>query len=159
MAVHNWIDEFIKQIEEIGDGGRRTVKAYRVYEENELPEKLEPKHFPCAITSIELTVGDYSAGGSWELTYGTTEFHLFGDAARQHYGECLEWIPRIRNKFHEKIMLGGLVDSIALLKGAGEGAGIRGPVELQYGDEVPHWGLVATWVAKENVSTEVTVGA
>lgn len=153
--VSDWIDEIAKKWETLRYEGK-NIRSYKVYERGEIPESLAPENMPCAITLIEGSFGDYSAGGSWEYIQGRTEFHLIPVAAKEHYPRLLDFYKLIRNEAVTGISLEGNVDSFSLIPGEG-GFFIRGPVELQYGDEPWHWGFVVTWQVKENVSTEVSV--
>jgi hypothetical protein len=153
--VSDWIDKIAQKWESLEYEGK-TIRSYKVYERGEIPESLSPEVMPCAITIMEGSLGDYAAGGSWEYIYGRTEFHLVPTAAKEHTPRLLDFYRLIRDEAVTGISLGGTVDLFSLRPGEGE-LMIRGPVEMQYGDEPWHWGFVVTWQVKENVSTEVTV--
>jgi len=157
MASIDWIDELIDNFGEISDG-KKLVRAYRIYKDQDFPDAIPADKMPAAYTYITSVEGNYSAGLCIEFTYGVTEFHIFDTTNRELYGELLGWIPRIRNKLYEHITLEGRVEDVRIVEGEG-GAGIR-PVELQFtSEDTPHWGIVVSWRVKEDVSTEVTVAA
>lgn len=155
MAVSDWIDTLAKKWETLRYEGK-NIRSFKLYERGEIPESLSPENMPCAINIMEGSLGDYSAGGSWEYVFGRTEFHLVPTAAKEHYPRLLDFYKLIRNEAVTGISLSSKVSDFELVPGEG-GHMIRGPVELQYGDEPWHWGFVVTWRVKEDVSTEVSV--
>jgi hypothetical protein len=153
--ISDWIDDLCDRWGEINYQGK-SIRSFRIYKGNAFPKKIEPEDLPCAITIIEGTDGNYTAGGSWEYTIGRTEFHV--TPTLDNLAEAIDFHPLIRNKLHEGIQLGAKLDHIRLIPGAG-GQQIDGPVELQFGEEPPHYGFVVNWEAKENVSDEILAAA
>ena len=153
--VSDWIDVLAQKWETLEYEGKQ-IRSFKVYAKGEIPESLAPETMPCAITIMEGSLGDYSAGGSWEYIQGRTEFHLVPTNSKKHTPRLLDFYKLIRDEAVTGITLSSNVENFQLIPGEG-GFFIRGPVELQYGDEPFHWGFVVYWQVKENVSTEVSV--
>ncbi|NSW52206.1 MAG: hypothetical protein HPY85_06855 [Anaerolineae bacterium] len=153
MAVEQWIDEIARLCGEIEGHDGKKVKSYSLFEKREIPETLTV--FPCAIHYVENVQLSYSVGGpNIELWYGVSEFHLFGDNKRSNVPDALRMYARIRNAFASHLRLNGKV-AYCLLRPNQEN--ILGPVEMKYGTENPHMGLVARWVVKEDTTGHFVV--
>jgi hypothetical protein len=148
MAIQNWIDEIAKQFE-MDDGAGGQVKSYR---QHEFPESLA--HFPCAITYVrswQPVAGLGVANPMKALYRGVTELHIVGNAAKQNVTRCHRYYGLIRNAVTAHLQLGGLVDDFRF---AYDREAIQGPVELKYGNEDGHWGLLINWEVKVDESHE-----
>lgn len=152
MAVNDWIDS-VATLMAVSDGAGGTVRSYRVYEKAEFPESITV--YPCALSYVS---GVQFVGGhfSYAVWSGVTEFHLMPNANKANLPRLMLYIARIYAACNASIQLGGLVEHFLLKPG---GPNIVGPVQLKYGSEEPHHGLVVNWEVKENVSDEVTVAA
>ncbi len=152
MAVENWIDEICK-LWEVDDGKGGKVKSYRVYEKAEFPAALSV--YPCAITYTVDVIDHYSAGASYDLWNGKSEFHFQG-IDKSRYPAMMLFFARIRDAAAGSLSLGGKVAHFKLRTPDEGGPSIQGPVMLQYGSEDPHDGLVIYWRVKEMVSVTVS---
>jgi hypothetical protein len=153
MAVENWIDDFTKMIGNI-TVQNKPVKSYSLYLKNEYPSSI--KIFPSALTFIDGVNSQLSGSGpSVEFWSGFTEFHLFANVDPGNYPNVLPWFKAIRNAFGSHVTLGGKIAYCLLVDNP---LGIEGPLELTYGSEAPHLGLVAHWRIKEHISDEFTFG-
>lgn len=149
MSVENWIDAVCK-LWEVSNGKGGTVRSFRVYEKNEFPESISEA--PCALTYTHEVISYYSAGNAYELWNGVTEFHLTDGVAKDKFPEIMLYFARIRNAAAASLKLGGLVENFRLRTPETGGASIQGPVQLQYGSESPHHGLLVYWRVKEMVN-------
>lgn len=155
--IEDWIDELTKTAGLVAGASGKNVLSYRLFSNSEYPESLTV--FPCALTYVENVSLDYGIDGTcrniWE---GFTEFHLTSDLNRKKLPEVMLYYRKIRNAFASNMTLGGKV-SYFTLRGSGESS-IAGPVELRYGNEKFHLGLVAYWRVKEietGVATAMSV--
>jgi hypothetical protein len=150
--IENWIDLIAAVWGDVSDGKGGTVRSYRMYEVAEFPASLS--EFPCAVSYPTKVVCEYGAGNSIDLWDGKTEFHLVPNIDRAHTPYLLQFFARIRDAAALHMTLGGVVDYFILRM---EDKSIEGPVELKWGGEEPHWGLVVYWRVKENVSNQVVI--
>ncbi len=150
--IENWIDEIAKVWGEIDDGKGGKVRSYQMYEVGEVPDALS--EFPCAISYPRQVLSEYGAGNSVDLWDGKTEFHLTPNTARSLLPFVIRYFARIRDAAALHMTLGGKVDYFLLQQ---DGKSIEGPVELKYGGEEPHWGLIVYWRVKENVTNQVVI--
>jgi hypothetical protein len=148
MPIQNWIDEIAKRWE-MDDGAGGTVKSYRSHE---FPESLA--QFPCAITYVrswQPVAGLGVASPMKALYRGVTELHVVPNTAKQNLPKCNRYFGLIRNAVVAHLQLGGLVDDFRF---ASDREAILGPVELKYGNEDGHLGLVINWEVKVDESAE-----
>jgi hypothetical protein len=157
VSIESWIDHLVARwgtIEQVGARGA-LLHAYRVFEVAEFPEALGV--FPCAITYPVHLRPVYSAGGPCiDLWRGVTEFHLFPSASKSNLPALTLYFARIRAAAAGSITLGGRVAHFLIRTDVD---GLLGPVELKYGTEEPHWGILCNWEVKENVSGSFAVAA
>jgi hypothetical protein len=144
MSVDTWIDTMCG-IWEIDDGKGGTVKSYRVYDKNEFPETI--KHFPSAITYTTGANMEINSAGGISLWTGVTEFHLVENVDKSNIPYCMLFFARIRTAMASNFALGGLVSH--LMFSESQIPNIQGPVELTYGAESPHLGIIVHWEVKE----------
>lgn len=144
--IEDWIDEVTKTAGTITGANNKRILSYQLFGKTELPEALTS--FPCALTFVENVSLEYQLGGGgrnfWD---GMTEFHLTADTNRKRIPEVLLYFKRIRDAFAGNMTLNGKVASF-MLKGSGDQS-IVGPVELNFGGEKAHFGLIAYWKVKE----------
>lgn len=153
MAVETWIDEITALAGTISDGNKKVL-SYSVFRRANFPESLSV--FPCALTYTSEVRSEYSLGGPCiDLWHGTTEFHLVDNIAKSNYPYIMRFFARIKAAFASKMTLNGTVAYFQLRI---DEAGLQGPVQLQYGSEAPHLGIVARWVVKENTTSQFVVG-
>lgn len=151
--IESWIDNLAKVCGTIEAGKHKLLRAYRMYQVAEMPESLT--EFPCALQFIESVQTTYSATGvCTNIWRGLTEFHLSSDLSRRKLPEILLFYGRIRNAFAANITLYGSVAYCLLDPERTDN--IEGPLDMKYGNEASHFGLVAHWIVKE-VETGVTV--
>ncbi len=150
--IENWIDKLAENCGLISAGGGRKMTAYKMFGKTEMPESLSI--FPCCIQIPESVETHYSASGvCTNIWRGTTEFHLTSDLNRKKIPEVLLFFKRIRDQFAADVTLGGSVAYCFLDQ---EGISIEGPVQLRFGNESEHFGMIAHWVVKE-VETGIKV--
>lgn len=148
MAIEDWIDEVAKRWE-MDDGAGGTVRSYRSHE---WPESLA--QFPCAITYVRSwqPVAGMGPGAPMKALYkGVTELHIVGNVAKQNLPRCNQFFGRIRNALAAHLQLGGLVDDFRF---SSEQPAIQGPLEMRYGNEDGHLGLIINWEVKVDESSE-----
>jgi len=154
VAIESWIDQIAKAFE-IDDGRGGTVLSYRVFERAEFPESLSD--FPCALTYPTGVTSQYSVSGpAIDLWTGQTEFHITPNVDKSSFPQVIKYIARIRNAAAQNIRLNSTVEHFLLRV---TDVSIQGPVELRYGSDEPHLGLMVYWIVKENVSGDFTVSA
>ena len=144
--IEDWIDEIAKTAGLVVGPGNRRVVSYQLFGKAEYPESLTV--FPAALTFVENVSLEYGLDGAgrnfWQ---GITEFHLTGDLNRKRLPEVLLYFGKIRDAFAGNMTLNGKVASFTL-RGNGESS-IVGPVELAFGSEKTHFGLITYWKVKE----------
>jgi hypothetical protein len=150
MSIELWIDTLCS-VWDISDGKGGQVKSYRVYNKNEFPEAITT--YPCAISYVTSVKNTYGASNSLDLWYGVTEFHLFPNVNKTNLPEAMLFYKRIRDAAALHMTLGGLVNYF-LLRNDIESQTM---VDLKYGSEDPHHGLLVNWIVKE--LPNVTIGA
>lgn len=150
--IENWIDKIAAVWAEVDDGKGGKVRSYQMYQVAEFPAALN--QYPCAVSYPRQVVSEYGAGNSIDLWDGKTEFHLVPNVDRAQLPYVIRFFARIRDAAALNMTLGGAVDYFQLRQ---DGASIEGPVQLTYGGEEPHWGLVVYWRVKENVANEVVI--
>lgn len=156
--IENWIDALAAIWEITAHGNKGLVYSYRCYKRKEFPESIEPAKFPVALSYPIQVNNVYSSGGMKIDTWtGITEFHLFPDVKKSNLPDLLPYFARIRSAAGANMHLSGAVSQF-VLRSAGGSASIQGPAVLQYGDEAPHYGLIAHWIVEEKVNTEFTAG-
>ena len=150
--IENWIDALCARWEVSTGEAQKTVLSYRLFGKAEFPDALTI--FPCALTIPKAVTYEYSASNSYALYRGETEFHLSASNHKYELPDIIRYYNRIITAIAADITLGGLVEYV-LLASTGSPESIVGPVTLQYGSEEPHWGMVANWVVKENLTLVV----
>lgn len=152
--IEQWIDALADVWSEIDDGLGGQVRSYHMFDKAEFPDSIN--EFPSAVSYVTPGVfSEYSAGNSIDVWQGKTEFHLTKGSDKSLLPYAHRFFARIRNAAAAHMKLGGAVDYFTLRQ---EGdVNIQGPVLLSFGGEDPHWGLIAYWTVKENVSTEVII--
>lgn len=144
--IEDWIDEIVKTAGLVVGPNNRRVLSYSLFGKTEYPESLTT--FPAALTFVENVSLEYDISGAgrnyWQ---GMTEFHLTSDLSRKRMPEVLLYFGKIRDAFAGNMTLNGKVASFTL-RGNGESS-IVGPVELAWGGEKMHFGLIAYWKVKE----------
>ncbi len=155
MGVEKWIDSVAAVFGEIitGQGGKLT--SYKVFGKTEFPNSL--KHFPCAITYLDgVSCSSPSDSGPWiNLWAGTTEIHLCADTSKSHFPEAIAYYTKIQKVVAAHRQLGGKVAYFELVD---QSTSIEGPLELTYGTDAPHLGLLVHWLVKEDVTGDFTLG-
>ncbi len=150
--LENWIDNLAKACGTVYAGKNRLMKAYRQYEVNETPEAIT--QYPCCIQLPQSVRLSYSSGGVCTAIWtGTTEFHLAPNLGRKALPEVLLFYDRIFRAFAANITLYGSVAQCILDP---DGPSIEGPMEMRWGSEDFHFGMIAHWTVKE-ILTSVTV--
>ena len=140
--IESWIDA-LTRVWEIEDGRGGTVKSYRLFEAEELPEALSI--YPCAI-SYPTQMDMHSGSAAYNLWQGVTEFHISPTVEKTAIADVLRYFARIRSAAAANVTLGGLVSYFVL----DESSSIQGPVHLEYGEQSPGMGLIVHWTVKEN---------
>lgn len=155
--ITDWIDALQDMWASIQGDGFKTVRAPYLVKRAEFPSSIDPKDLltsPMAISVVGETEFTYSAGGPNEGFYqGVTEFHVAPSLDMGLIPQMLQWPRLIAVKAAANMKLGGLVHNFVLQQRPDQ---ITGPVELQYGDENPHWGFVVYWEVKENLNAAIT---
>jgi len=150
--IENWIDALAENMSRMYAGQGKSMLAYKMFGKTDMPESLTV--FPSCINLPENVSTHYSAGGPvYNVWRGSTEFHLTSDMNRKKIPEVLAFFKRIRDQFAGNMKLDGKVAFCILDP---EGVSIEGPVEIRWGQENPHFGLIAHWIVKE-VETDVVV--
>jgi membrane-bound lytic murein transglycosylase MltF len=147
-----WIDEIAVQCATIEDAKGRHVRAYHVFDKAEFPATLT--EFPCALSYIDSVSCVYRADVQYDLFEGHTEFHLVENTDRSKYPYVASYFEKIRNAFAAHITLNGKV-TWCLLKNENGDMSLQAAI-LQYGNEVPHFGIVAYWQVE--AMSSVTAG-
>lgn len=155
--ITDWIDALQDIWATIQGDGFKTVRAPYLVKRAEFPTSIDPKDLltnPMAISVVGETEFIYSAGGPNEGFYqGVTEFHVAPSLDMGLIPQMLQWPRLIAVKAAANMKLGGVVHNFVLQQRPDQ---ITGPVELQYGDENPHWGFIVYWEVKENLNTAIT---
>ena len=134
-------------------GNHKTVLSFRLIGEPKLPVAINPgSQFPCAIT---MPYGMQTGTDGIDVYEGVTEFHVTQNKDFSHLPGMMKWFGLIKDAWLAAgLTLGGTVEHWMI---APDENAILGPIELQYGDESPHWGFTVKWTVKER--TAVTVKA
>jgi hypothetical protein len=134
-------------------GNGKTVRSFRLIGEPKLPAAISPAdQFPCALT---IPYGMQTGTDGIDIYNGVTEFHVTPNKDFSHIPAMMKWFGLIKDAWLAAgLTLGGKVEYFIIEPGDNA---IVGPVELQYGNESPHWGFVVKWIVKER--TTVTVKA
>lgn len=149
--IEHWIDGIAEVAESVSAPGGQNVLAYRMFRKTDWPESLN--RFPCALSFVDESVDvAYDAGGACRVIWrGVTEFHLTPKIDRKAYPELLLFYGRVIEAWAAHATLGGRVAYCMLRP---EGA-ISAIVEMQYGREAPHFGLIVNWIVKEVLTVSV----
>ncbi len=148
MAIETWIDALARRWE-ISDGKGGTVRSYRLYEKAEFPDAIAET--PCALTLPAKVV--FKEAYKVAIWSGKTEFHLIENLDKSRLPDVVLFFNRILAAAAADVTLGGLVSYFMLSE---EDAGsITGPLEMTWGSESPHLGMVVNWIVKENLTVSV----
>lgn len=155
--IPNWIDAVQDVWAGITGDGFKNVRAPYLIKTAQFPSAIDPKDLqahPIALSFVGETQFKYSAGGPNEGFYnGVTEFHVSPSLDMGLMPSLMQWPGLIAQAADGQMKLGGLVHNFVLQNRPDQ---ITGPVELQYGDETPHWGFIVYWEVKENLNTALT---
>ena len=152
--IENWIDKLAENMSRMYAGQGKNMLAYKMYGKAEIPESLNA--FPSCMVFPENVTCTYSSGGPCtNIWTGTIEFHLTSDLNRKKLPEVILFFDRILEQFAGNVTLDGTVAYCILDP---DGVSIEGPVEMRWGQENPHFGLIAHWIVKE-VITDLVVEA
>ena len=153
MAIDSWIDEITRMWGTLVWDGKQ-VRSYAVVEKNEFPETLS--EFPSVITYPQELRPEYSEGGPCaDFWTGVSEFHMVSSVQKVHIPKIVTFIPKIRTLAAAHMKLSGKVNIFQLDKD--ERPGIQGPVNLKYGEEAEHLGLLVNWRVKDDVTGQFPV--
>lgn len=155
--IEDWIDTLV-EVWKIDAPGFRTCKSPYLIREKKFPATISPKDdFPIALTIPASLRPKYSQGNKHMTWYGVTEFHITADLSKDHLPSLLLFPGRILRAAAQHVMLGGLVGNFVIVD---QVDGIAGPVQMQWGDEAPHWGFVVKWMVEESLNgTQLPVSA
>lgn len=157
--IEDWIDTVQDMWAGIQGSNFKNVRAPYLIKRAEFPSSIDAKDLltnPIALSIVGETQFNYSAGGPNEGFYqGITQFHVAPSLDMGLIPQIMQWPRLIAQAADGNLMLGGLVNVFVLQDRADQ---ITGPVELQYGDETPHWGFIVYWEVKENVNAYLSVG-
>lgn len=152
--IEDWIDILCK-VWEIDLDGRRTVKSYRLLEDNDFPDSIDPSGLdqnPIALTIPAQMMPQYSKGNKHITWWGVTEFHVSPDINRARIPGLMPWYGRILRAAAGKVMLSGTTADVANFVIVDRPDGIQGPLKLQYGSEAVHWGFIVNWMVEESLA-------
>lgn len=149
--IETWIDKLADVWETVDAPGFGKVRSFRIISRSEFPESINPSSdFPLALSipsSVEL---EYSVGGPKIARWaGVTEFHLTPDLSKAKLPMILPMFGKIWAAAAANMKLSGSVNLFIIPQRADS---ILGPVEIQYGNESPHWGLLVNWQVEEFVN-------
>jgi len=154
----DWIDAVQDMWAGIQGDGFKTVRAPYMVKRAEFPSSIEANDLltsPIVISEVGETEFEYSLGGQNTAFYqGVSEFHVAPSLDMGLLPQIIQWPGLIAIKAAANMKLGGLVHNFVLQKRPDQ---ITGPVALQYGDEVWHWGFIVYWEVKEIVNSAITV--
>ena len=157
--IDNWIDTVQDMWAGLVGDGFKNVWAPYLIKRAEFPSSIDASDLlthPIALSIVGETQFKYSAGGPNEGFYnGVTEFHVAPSLDMALIPQIMQWPRLIAQAADGNLMLGGIVNVFVLQNRPDP---ITGPVELQYGDETPHWGFIVYWEVKENVNAYLSVG-
>lgn len=142
MALETWIDT-LADVFNFTYSGTDKVWTYHLYSLPDFPENVHV--YPCAITYPTSLTPQYGEGLGIDLWRGTTELHLFPSVDKMLMPNIVPFFAKIRTAMAANVTLGGKVAYFLPI----ESEAITGPVQLQYGSEAPHWGIVVKWQVKE----------
>jgi hypothetical protein len=154
--IETWIDTLIDVWRTVECPGFATIKTPYLVRENRFPSAVTPSNdFPISITIPGTLDVQYSEGGpKIGFFTGVTQFHVTPDRSMAHMPALMPWYGAIWRAAALHMTLGGLVEYFVINKDNG----IIGPLALQYGDEIPHWGFLVNWTVKEKNNNTVAVG-
>jgi hypothetical protein len=153
VAIEQWIDDLAK-VWEFKDSKGQMVKSARLFTKTDFPDTISV--FPQAISYPTRLLSEYSViSAPQDIWQGRTEFHLTPNLDKSQFPYILKFFAKIRNAAAGKITLGGKVMEFHLRQ---EESSIEGPVQLQYGEEAPHYGLLVYWQVIEFVDGDFTIG-
>lgn len=160
MAVSDWIDT-LAAVWEVPDPEGREIHSYRMYSSLErayaFPEIIT--EFPSVLNYTVSMDPEYShAGPQMAYWLGVSEFHCTPSVDKEHYPYVMDFFEIIYRQAAANFTLGGIVKEFHILRGHPNGPSIRGPVQLTYGDEAPHLGLIVNWFVKEQIVSEINFG-
>lgn len=159
MAVTDWIDT-LASIWEVEDPNGKTIHSYRVYDPSErgyaFPETIN--EWPSVLSYPTSMDVEYSQSGP-QLAYwlGVSEFYCMPSVDKIHIPYVMDFYKIIYHQAARNFQLGGLVTEFHIFPGDA-GPSIQGPVELRYGGEEPHMGLIVNWFVKEQIVSEIDFG-
>lgn len=149
-----WLDA-LAAVWDIDNGRGGTVRSFRVFQKNELPNAITPGMAPCAISYPGKLEIEYSLGGPSILWWtGQTEFHLTEDCKPANLAYILPYYVRIIKAAAANMTLGGLVESFMLLRNDPEA--IQKMTYLNADGSDGHEGLLVKWKIKHNISGLLT---
>ena len=151
MALTSWIDTLCDRWAfDVGNG--KTVRSFRLVNQPLLPDSIDPSdQFPCAIT---IPFGMQTDTEGIDIYKGITQFHVTPNKDMTHIPAMMRWYKLIKDAaLAGGITLGGTVEYFLI---SPEENAVLGPIELQYGNESPHWGFTVEWIVKERVAVTVT---
>lgn len=152
LGLEDWID-FLAGLWDYKWNGTQ-ITTYKVWGRDSYPEKLD---IPCVLTFLEEDAGLYSQGqgGGFSLIGGVTEFHLFEGPTRSNAPAIMPLFEEIVKTAAKNMGLNHPGQLVFLLTEDAQGR-IRGPLGLQWGDEV-HLGLTVHWTVHNNQSFQVSL--
>jgi hypothetical protein len=128
------------------------LRSYWLSNKKEFPAAIT--EFPCAISYPTDLDEQYSEGGpAINLWKGTTQFHLVPNMDNSNLPDVVRFFGLVEKAAKAHMTLGGLVNYFML-----ERPGSIKLARLQWAAEAPHYGLVVSWVVKEDVTGQVTLG-
>jgi hypothetical protein len=149
--IENWLDAVCKVFGTIPNGKGGQVKAYRVFEQGEIPSALT--EYPCAVTYVPEAEPEYTSGAITALVWsGETELHITAADDPALLSDVMKYFSRVLAVVTANRTLGGKVQFFLLPEGQ---KSIR-MSKLQYGSGPFHYGLVVMWEVKENISLSLS---
>jgi hypothetical protein len=149
--LENWLDSVCKVFGTIPNGSGGQVKAYRVFEQGEIPSALT--EYPCAVTYVPEAEPEYTSGAITGLIWsGETELHITAADDPALLPDVMKYFSRVLLAVTAARTLGGKVQYFLLPEGQ---KAIR-MSKLQYGSGPFHYGLVVMWEVKENVGLSLS---
>ena len=156
--IQDWIDAVQDMWASIQGEGFKTVRAPYMVKRAEFPSAIDAKELltsPIVLSIPGEQMFEYSLGGQNTFyCQGVSEFHVAPSLDMGLLPHLIQWSGLIAVKAAANMKLGGLVHNFVLQNRPDQ---ITGPVELQYGDEQPHWGFIVYWEVKEIVNSSITV--
>jgi hypothetical protein len=149
--IENWLDAVCKVFGTISNGKGGQVKAYRVFEQGEIPSVLT--EYPCAVTYVPEAEPMYTSGAITSLIWsGETELHIAAADDPALLPDVMKYFTRVLLAVTAARTLNGKVQYFLLPEGQ---KSIR-MSKLQYGSGPFHYGLVVMWEVKENIGLNLS---